>query len=351
MSLTTKTKRTRKSADKRVAGRHHKRNDHYLKTYWPYLPLVLMVAVGILANSLLGMRHSGVLGYATDVSPSVLLSETNNQRTSNSLGSLALNSVLNQAAQAKANDMAARDYWSHNTPDGNTPWTFFTAAGYQYKTAGENLAYGFDTSATTVTAWMNSPGHRANILNNTYKEVGFGIANSANYQGTGPETIVVAMYASPAAVAAAPAPTPAPAAPAKSTPAPTTAEPAAEQAAPASDTPEAKTPETNQTASPAGSPADGSKPSTEALEAANNNQSITRVQLLASSKAAPWSVFAVSTIATVALAIFLLRHGLVWHRVLVKGEKFILKHRMLDMVLVGAAVLGVILTRTVGVIR
>jgi hypothetical protein len=350
MSLTAKTKRTRKSVDKRVAGRHHKRNDHYMKAYWPYLPLALVVAVGIFANSLLGMQQRGVLGYATDVSAGVLLSETNNQRTTNSLGGLALNSVLNQAAQAKANDMAARDYWSHNTPDGNTPWTFFTAAGYQYQTAGENLAYGFDTSASTVTAWMNSPGHRANILNNTYKEVGFGIANSANYQGTGPETIVVAMYASPAAVAAAPAPASTPAA-AQPTPAPA-AEPTAEQPASGSGTPENKTPETNKTNTPANSPADGSKPaSDEQTEAANNNQSITRIQLLANSKAAPWSVFAVSTIATVALAIFFLRHGLVWHRVLVKGEKFVLKHRMLDIVLVSAAMLAVILTRTVGVIR
>jgi len=350
MSLTAKTKRTKKSVDKRVAGRHHKHNEHYMKAYWPYLPLALIVAVGIFANTLIGVHQHGVLGYATDVSASALLTETNNQRIANSLGGLALNSVLNQAAQAKANDMVARDYWSHNTPDGNTPWTFFTAAGYQYQTAGENLAYGFDTSAATVTAWMNSPGHRANILNTTYKEVGFGIANSVNYQGTGPETVVVAMYASPATVAAAPVSTPAPTAPAKSTPAPTTEQPAAEQPAPASDTPENKPPETNKTTTPVTSPADGSKPST-ASSPAPTSQSVTRIQLLANSKAAPWSVFAVSTIATVALAIFFLRHGLLWHRVLVKGEKFVLKHRMLDIVLVSAAMLAVILTRTVGMIR
>jgi hypothetical protein len=356
MSLTTKTKRTRKSADKRVAGRHHKRNEHYLKTYWPYLPLTLVVAAGIFANALLGMHQSGVLGYATDVSGSNLLLETNNQRTSNSLGALALNGVLNQAAQAKANDMVTRDYWSHNTPDGATPWTFFTAAGYQYQTAGENLAYGFDTSANTVVAWMNSPGHRANILSTTYKEVGFGIANSANYQGTGPETIVVAMYASPATVAATPAPAASvPASePAKSAPAPTASEqPAAKQPASSSDNPESKTPEANKTTTPVTSPADGSKPSsiTDNTAPANSNQSVTRIQLLANANAAPWSVFAVSTIATVALAIFFLRHGLVWHRVLIKGEKFVLKHRMLDIVLVSAAMLAVILTRTVGVIR
>src|SRR5690606_34410957 len=119
---------------------------------------------------------------------------TNTQRTANGLTGLTLNGQLNAAAQAKADDMAARDYWSHNTPEGDAPWVFIVNAGYQYQTAGENLAYGFLNSTATVKGWMDSPGHRANILNGSYKEVGFGIANSANYQGTGPETIVVAMY-------------------------------------------------------------------------------------------------------------------------------------------------------------
>jgi hypothetical protein len=343
MALATKPKRTRKSTDKRHSGRHHKHDEHYMKAYWPYLPLILVVAVGIFANGLLNLHQRGVLGYATDVSIGQLLNETNNQRVANGLGNLAVNSTLNQAAQAKANDMAARDYWSHNTPDGATPWTFFTAAGYQYQTAGENLAYGFDTSANTVTAWMNSPGHRDNILNTTYKEVGFGIANASNYQGTGPETIVVAMYASPYVVASAPAPTtPAPSAPAAQ---PGASQPTAEDQ-PKNDQP---TPEANATPAPQtkeNTGAAAAKPKQTVTE-----QPITRIQLIANNKVAPWSVFAVSTIATVSLAVFLLRHGLAWHRVVVKSERFILKHKLLDIVLVSLAVLGVLLTRTVGIIR
>jgi cell division septation protein DedD len=258
-----------------------------------------------------------------------------------------LNSQLDNAAQAKANDMAARNYWSHDTPDGQSPWTFFTAAGYEYQTAGENLAYGFDTSLNTVNAWMNSPGHRANILNTTYTEVGFGIANAADYQGTGPETIVVAEYASPLKIAAA---TPAPA---QSTPAPTASSPAA---TPAADTPTPTAP-SDSTPTTNNKPEANATPTPANFSAALSNEKkvatvpITRIQLLAHNQAANWSAFAVSVIATVAIALFLLRHGMVWHRVLRKGEKFVLKHKMLDIILVGVAVLGFLLTRTVAMIK
>src|SRR6185369_9999820 len=107
---------------------------------------------------------------------------------------LQLNDQLAAAAQAKANDMARRGYWSHVTPDGKQPWSFVEASGYQYEAAGENLAYGFGSSDEVMTAWMHSPEHRANILNSVYQDVGFATANVPNYRGTGPETIVVAMY-------------------------------------------------------------------------------------------------------------------------------------------------------------
>lgn len=133
--------------------------------------------------------------YATEMSRSGLLSSTNIQRSNNGQSSLTINSKLNQAAQAKANDMVARNYWSHNTPDGKEPWVFFDAQGYIYTKAGENLAYGFDNSSATVIGWMNSPSHKANLLDSTFTEVGFGFANSSDYVTTGEETIVVAMYA------------------------------------------------------------------------------------------------------------------------------------------------------------
>lgn len=350
MVLVAKKKRQPSISDKRRHGQHHARDDRYHKAYWPYLPMALIVGLGIFVNTFWGTIQHQVLSYATSMSISGLLQETNQERTGGGLANLSLNSQLNSAAQAKANDMAARDYWSHNTPEGNPPWVFFTNAGYQYQTAGENLAYGFDGSTEAVTGWMNSPGHKANIMNNTYKEVGFGIANAENYQGTGPETIVVAMYASPQAVAgssssqpAAPAPTKAAAPKPAAKPAPTS-QPVAAAPAPAAETPPAPKEEANATPVTTKVQADKKAP------AAVASRSVARVQLLSGSTAS-WSGFAVSAIATVAIAIFFLRHGLLLRRVLVKSEAFVHHHPFLDITLVAIATVGIVLAQTDGIIR
>jgi uncharacterized protein YkwD len=148
-----------------------------------------------------------VLGYATNVSNSGLLAETNAERSVAGLGTLKLNSKLNAAAQSKAQDMVDDNYWAHDSPDGKTPWFWFDLAGYSYSKAGENLAYGFATSTDVVDGWMNSPPHRANILDSEYTEVGFGIMDGATFQGN-ENTVVVAMYAKPLK-ASTPAPAPA----------------------------------------------------------------------------------------------------------------------------------------------
>jgi hypothetical protein len=271
-------------------GGHQKRSNHFVKTYWPYLPMLLLVGVGLFLNSMWA-HASGVLGYATDMTSGGLLSGTNAQRTQNGLGGLSLNSALNQAAQAKANDMVARNYWSHTTPDGQEPWIFINNTGYAYQAAGENLAYGFSTSGETITGWMNSPGHRANILNGNYREVGFGIANGANYQGE-EETVVVAMYAQPVAPVAK-------AAPIAKAPAQTSAalSAAAAPAAPvASQQPIAA--ETN--------------PDTQKLHVSAvvpGQTKVARVQM-ATSSATPWSVYALSIFMIVVLVAFVMVSGL-----------------------------------------
>lgn len=364
MTLVTKPKPKPQPHAKKRTAQHHRRSKAYHKAYWPYLPLLLIVGLGLVANSLMpGLGHHKVLGYATDMSIQTLLSDTNSQRDSNGLGNLGLNAQLDQAAQNKANDMATRDYWSHNTPDGLTPWSFITAVGYNYQTAGENLAYGFDTADQTVTAWMNSPEHRANILNTTYQEVGFGIANSANYQNSGPETIIVAMYAEPvgAAVAAsAPAFTPAAPAPV-TTPSATQATPKATTPVPspttqtqsANDTPSAPSP-TSVAATPA--PASSVQNLRQTTPAPVKQTSepaperISRVQALAANNASATG-FATTLTLFAGLGFFLMRHGLAWHKVLRRGENFVVKHQLLDVLAILAVVVAVILTRTAGIIR
>lgn len=133
-----------------------------------------------------------VLGYATDIYAEQLLVLTNAQRAAAGLTPLSMNSQLSQAAAAKAQDMFAKNYWSHTSPDGLTPWQFITNSGYKYSVAGENLAKNFSNSQGVVDAWMASQTHKDNILKPNYKEVGFAIVNG-NLNGE-ETTLVVQMF-------------------------------------------------------------------------------------------------------------------------------------------------------------
>lgn len=141
-------------------------------------------------------NQSSVLAFSSDVSNTGLLAATNLARGEASKSPLLLSASLSKSAQAKAEDMVKNDYWSHESPDGTQPWRFFESAGYEYIRAGENLAYGFDSSSSTIKAWMQSPSHRQNVLGE-YSEVGFGMASGNHYQG-GRYTVIVAHYAVPA---------------------------------------------------------------------------------------------------------------------------------------------------------
>ncbi len=129
-----------------------------------------------------------VLGTFADITNQQLLILTNQQRQNNNLPSLTDNGELDQAAANKAADMFAKDYWAHNAPDGTTPWVFIKAAGYNYIYAGENLARGFTSAQDVITAWMNSPEHRQNVLSPNYQNVGFAVATG---KLSGEDTVLV----------------------------------------------------------------------------------------------------------------------------------------------------------------
>ncbi|HTH93041.1 MAG TPA: CAP domain-containing protein [Candidatus Paceibacterota bacterium] len=135
-----------------------------------------------------------------NITPEVLSTLINNERAQYSLQPLTVNSLLNEAAQAKANDMAANSYFAHTSPDGKTPWYWFDKVGYYYSSAGENLAVDFTNANDVTAAWMNSPTHRENILKANYTQVGTGVA-SGMYQGY-PAIFVAQDFAHPAAVPA-----------------------------------------------------------------------------------------------------------------------------------------------------
>ncbi|GHE01118.1 CAP domain-containing protein [Streptomyces alanosinicus] len=94
---------------------------------------------------------------------------------------LILNSVLTKAAQAHSADMAAHRNMSHTGSDGSSPGDRITRAGFDWSAYGENVAYGYSTADQVMAGWMNSPGHRANILNCSFKEIGVGLAQPGSY--------------------------------------------------------------------------------------------------------------------------------------------------------------------------
>lgn len=291
MALATKPKKRAAYHKKRVA-QHHRHSKLYLKPYLPYLPMLLIVGLGLFINSL--WNHQAVLGAQSDLTSLSLLQATNQRRQDARQAPLRLNSTLSAAAQAKAEDMAARDYWSHTGPDRQAPWALLAANGYQYRAAGENLAYGFASAGSTVAGWMSSQAHRDNLLNRAYTDVGFGVASSPNFQGHGPQTIVVAEYAQPA---------------------------------------------------------DGTVLGVreQNLDQAAVHQ-VARIELLTGGNAG-WSVAALSALTGAAATLFLIRHGYRLKRALNQGEAFVAHHPYFDIAIVAIITLGLLLSRSGGLIH
>ncbi len=129
--------------------------------------------------------------FLASVLPGVLTTLTNEERAQNNAAPLTQNDLLIKAAQLKANDMATRGYFAHTSPDGKTPWYWLEQVGYDYSSAGENLAVNFFESKDVADAWMNSPSHRENIVKKNYTEIGIGVASGV-YEGN--NTVFVAQF-------------------------------------------------------------------------------------------------------------------------------------------------------------
>lgn len=293
-----------------------------IKVYWPYLPVMLIAGAllitsfnsGMLASSL--HRPAGqTLDYALSMNMQKLLDETNAARASNGSKNLTLNPKLFAAAQSKAEDMANKNYWSHYTPDGSPPWVFVTAEGYDYKKLGENLATGFLDEKSTVNGWMASKGHRENLLDPMFSEVGFGVANSSDYTsgGGGPMTIIVAMYGLPRVQTAS----------TLSVPSSTSARPVAV----------ANT--------------DSLTPSDDkALSYNLSRGEVALAQLPFGSIAG----ILLLVVMFAAAAFWVTKHALQLKKAVVRGEKFIFKHKLLDVGLLMIIVLAYLLMQSAGVV-
>lgn len=170
-------------------------------------PYAIGGMAGIFAVLIIGIFSLSIIDSYLLRSPSLaavisaaLVDLANGDRGANSIGGLAWSPVLAVAAQAKAEDMAAKGYFAHVSPDGKNSWHWFSQAGYTFIYAGENLAVDFSDSADVERAWMNSPTHRANILDGHFTEIGIATAQGS-FQGRS-TTFVVQMFGTPAPSAA-----------------------------------------------------------------------------------------------------------------------------------------------------
>lgn len=286
-----------KVKDKRphhVAHKRERRSKRFLKVYAPYIPLLVIVGCGLFLSTSHELKQpSGeVKAYATDMTDGGLLEATNKKRAEGGLTPLNINPALDKAAQAKADDMKAKNYWAHDTPDGRKPWDFIPKAEYDYKKAAENLAYGFSDSSSTVSGWMNSAGHRKNLMDNDLADVGFGIVNVPSYQGKGDQTVVVAFYGQKAVQ--------------------TTSSPVTKGA---EDTP----------------------------------KNISYLQAVTAGKA-PWSGFAAGLTIGVILAYLSIKHARGIKRKLRQGEAFVVKHPIFDVTLIALAAVATLASQTIGII-
>jgi hypothetical protein len=250
------------------------------------------ILAGALINSALS-TSSAVLGTQSNFSSTSFLSLTNHARQLDNEAPLTLNADLTSAAQAKANDMVSQNYWSHTSPSGKTAWDFIIDSGYKYSNAGENLAYGFSSASQVMNGWLSSPDHRANILNNSYHDVGFGVAETNNFLGQGPKVVVAAEYAEPLVMTAA--------APLNSS--------------------------LNQP----------------------QLQPVSRFALL-TGVGSSWVELALLALLVAAITVLVIRHGLSLRKLLGEGESFITKHPYLDICLVVIATACFVLSRHTGII-
>ncbi|MDO8558292.1 MAG: CAP domain-containing protein [bacterium] len=159
-------------------------------SFGAYIAVALVLKLGVI--SILTFLPRAY--FFADVTSATLVALTNESRKAQGLGELNTNSLLAKAAQEKAQDMVAKNYFAHESPDGKSPWYWFRNAGYRYLYAGENLAKDFVDSRAVVEAWLASPLHRANILNGNYQEIGIAVASAPSGDPERPSIVVVQMF-------------------------------------------------------------------------------------------------------------------------------------------------------------
>ncbi len=184
-----------------VPGAHNNHRPEFLEFQAIAINVAIVVLLFLIALGLQSLVIRSPSPQVGAVVAAVLVDLANTDRSREELPKLVVNPLLEEAAQMKANDMAALGYFAHRSPEGRDPWYWFNEVGYDFRFAGENLAVYFADSVEVEKAWMNSPTHRANIMSDKFTEVGIALAGGS-YQGND-TTFVVQMFGAPAQASAA----------------------------------------------------------------------------------------------------------------------------------------------------
>jgi uncharacterized protein YkwD len=129
---------------------------------------------------------------AGEITNASVLAAMNAYRAQEGLGPLSEDARLDEAAADRMKDMEELGYWSHTAPDGRSPFMWLRLRRYDYRAAGENLAAGFETTELLVQSWMESEGHRANIMSSTFADCGIAIIDgSTKGPATGRSVVVM----------------------------------------------------------------------------------------------------------------------------------------------------------------
>ncbi|MDD3614511.1 MAG: CAP domain-containing protein [Candidatus Pacebacteria bacterium] len=185
---------TKKFFDYFIPNTENQFQPHFLQ---PKTASIIFVTVIIIENLFFFLSYYLIPSstFLANLAKESIIEYTNLNRAQSSLPELKINPLLSKAAQLKAEDMAAKGYFSHVSPDNITPWDWLKKVNYNYSYAGENLALNFTDSEEVVKTWLNSEAHRQNILNSYFTEIGIGIAKGT-YENQ-PAIFIVQLFGTP----------------------------------------------------------------------------------------------------------------------------------------------------------
>ena len=151
------------------------------------------LALLALLSLLVITARAETIQHSSEVTVDSVIASMNDYRRERDLAPLSGEQRLMQAAEDRMRDMEELGYWSHHSPDGRSPFFWLKFRAYRFTNAGENLARGFESTELLVSTWMESPGHRDNILGAEYTHVGVAVIDGAT-TGRYPGKSVVVLF-------------------------------------------------------------------------------------------------------------------------------------------------------------